>query len=399
MLSERQMERFAEVLWWGLTTARRNRFHKRDIVQIRFHVGALRLAEILHRRLLQAGIHPVLSLAGTPEMERHVYRLAAAWQLDFIAPGEERLAQRLNGSIYLHAPESLTHLKEAPPEKIARTALAHKPLRSLLDRREARGDYGWTLAVLPTAELARRAGLSLGEYCRQVAAACFLDSADPVARWIDIHRRAGEIKRRLDALPASRFHVESDGIDLEIVPGARRRWAGISGRNIPSFELFVSPDWRGTRGRFFADQPSFRHGNIVRGVRLEFRQGRVVRATAEEGERFLNSQLAMDAGAAQVGEFSLTDKRFSRISRFMANTLYDENFGGRCGNCHIALGSSYANTYAGAPAGLTAALREKLGFNDSALHWDLVNTEKKRVTAVLADGTRRVVYENGVYLL
>ena len=399
MLTERQLERYAEVLWWGLTTARRNRFRKKDIVQVRFHVGALRLAEILHRRLVQAGIHPVLRLAGTADMERHFYRLAASWQLDFIPPGEEHLARRLNGSIHLLAPESLTHLKEAAPEKIARTALSQKPLRSLLDRREARGEYGWTLAMLPTAELARRANLSLKEYARQVAAACFLDSTAPVARWVEIHRRAGDIKRWLDGMQPRRLHIESDGIDLEIDPGARRRWAGISGRNIPSFELFVSPDWRGTNGRFFADQPSFRHGNIVRGVRLEFRRGRVVRATADEGERFLNRQLAMDVGAAQVGEFSLTDKRFSRIRRFMANTLYDENFGGRYGNCHIALGSSYPNTYAGSPAGLTPSLRARLGFNDSALHWDFVNTEKKRVTATLAGGVRRVIYENGCYLV
>jgi aminopeptidase len=397
VLTERELERYAEVLWWGLRTARRGGFKKKDIVQIRFHVGALRLAEILHRRLIQTGLQPMLRLAGTPEMERHFYRLAAGWQLDFIPPGEAQLTRRLNGSIHLLAPESLTHLQAAAPGKIARTALSHKPLRSVLDRREARGDYGWTLAMLPTAELARQAGLSLKEYSRQVAAACFLDSTAPVARWAEVHRRAAEIKRWLDGMQARRYRVESEGIDLEIDLGARRRWAGISGRNIPSFELFVSPDWRGTHGRFSADQPSFRQGNLVRGVRLEFRRGRVVRATAEEGERFLNNQIAMDAGAAQVGEFSLTDKRFSRINRFMANTLYDENFGGRYGNCHIALGSSYGNTYAGAPAGLTASRRAALGFNDSALHWDFVNTEKKRVTALLAGGARRVIYENGLF--
>ncbi|MFO7709841.1 MAG: aminopeptidase [Desulfobacterales bacterium] len=397
MLTERQLQRYAEVLWWGLTTARRNRFRKKDIVQVRFHAGAIRLAELLHCRLIEAGIHPVLRMAGTPAMELDFYRLAAAWQLDFIPPGEAHLTQRLNGRIYLHAPESLTHLRDADPGRIARTALSQKPLRAALERREAQGDYGWTLAVLPMPELARQAGLSLGEYSRQVAAACFLDCTAPVARWVEIHRRAGEIKRWLDGMKVKHLRVESDGIDLELLLGARRRWAGISGRNIPSFELFVSPDWRGTRGRFYADQPSFRHGNIVRGVRLEFCKGRVTRARAEEGERFLNSQLGMDAGAAQVGEFSLTDRRFSRINRFMANTLYDENFGGRFGNCHIALGSSYGNTYAGAPRGLTAARRDSLGFNDSALHWDFVNTEKKRVTALLADGTRRVIYENGQY--
>jgi aminopeptidase len=159
----------------------------------------------------------------------------------------------------------------------------------------------------------------------------------------------------------------------------------------------VSPDWRGTRGVFYADQPSFRNGNIVRQVRLEFRNGRLARAGAKEGGDFLKKQLALDPGASRVGEFSLTDRRFSRIDRFMANTLFDENYGGAHGNCHIALGSSYGNTYAGDPRRLTGTLKDKLGFNDSALHWDFVNTEKKRVTAILADGSRVVVYENGEF--
>jgi aminopeptidase len=105
----------------------------------------------------------------------------------------------------------------------------------------------------------------------------------------------------------------------------------------------------------------------------------------------------MDHGADKVGEFSLTDKRFSRINRFMANTLYDENYGGRHGNCHIALGSSYSNTYSGDARKLSQSLKQKLGFNESALHWDLVNTEKKRVTAHLKSGEALVIYENGCF--
>jgi len=189
----------------------------------------------------------------------------------------------------------------------------------------------------------------------------------------------------------------SKHIDLEITPGRHRRWIGVSGHNIPSFELFVSPDWRGTRGVYFADQPSFRSGNYVKGVRLEFQKGKVVGIHAEKGRDFVKKQLSMDKGASQIGEFSLTDKRFSKISRFMANTLFDENYGGAQGNCHVALGSSYSDTYAGEAAKLTKKLKEKLGFNDSALHWDLVNTEKKQVVAHLNTGKRVTIYENGKF--
>jgi aminopeptidase len=105
----------------------------------------------------------------------------------------------------------------------------------------------------------------------------------------------------------------------------------------------------------------------------------------------------MDKGASKIGEFSLTDKRFSRIDRFMADTLFDENFGGDNGNCHIAVGASYADTYSGDQSKLTAALKKKLGFNDSALHWDLVNTEKKTVSAALTNGKKVVIYEDGMF--
>jgi aminopeptidase len=103
----------------------------------------------------------------------------------------------------------------------------------------------------------------------------------------------------------------------------------------------------------------------------------------------------MDPGAGRIGEFSLTDKRFSKINRFMANTLFDENYGGKHGNCHIALGSSYSNSFSGNPSRLTNAMKTRLGFNDSALHWDIVNTENKQVTATLSSGKKIILYENG----
>jgi aminopeptidase len=105
----------------------------------------------------------------------------------------------------------------------------------------------------------------------------------------------------------------------------------------------------------------------------------------------------MDRGACRVGEFSLTDRRFSRIDRFMADTLFDENHGGEYGNCHIALGSSYSTTYKGDPATLTKEMKKEMGFNDSALHWDIVNTEDKTVTAHLTSGRKVVIYESGIF--
>ena len=150
---------------------------------------------------------------------------------------------------------------------------------------------------------------------------------------------------------------------------------------------------------YYADQPSYRSGNRVEGVRLEFKAGRAVAVSAEEGQEFVQKQLAMDEGAAQLGEFSLTDRRHSRIDAFMANTLFDENFGGPFGNCHVAVGASYSDTYSGDQSKLDADLKKQLGFNDSALHWDLVNTEDKTVTALLEGGGSKVIYAGGEFTL
>jgi aminopeptidase len=175
-------------------------------------------------------------------------------------------------------------------------------------------------------------------------------------------------------------------------------WLGGRGANIPSFEIFTSPDWRGTNGVFYADQPSFRSGHLVRGVRLEFKDGLVVKASAEEGEDYLISTLDTDEGARKVGEFSLTDKRHSKIDKFMADTLFDENFGGKHGNSHIAVGNSY-ETYTKDVSELDEKKKKELGFSSSVVHWDLVNTEDKKATAVMVDGSKIVIYEDGMFTL
>jgi len=395
MLTEKHLQRYADALWWGLTTAKKKPFKKEDIVLIRYDGPALQLAEILYAKILIKGLHPVQRINPSTTMERSFYLISAGEQLVFLPPGEKKLMSRLNGSIYLHAPESITHLSDVDPRKIGQTALAQKALRDIRNQREASGAFSWTLCVFPTAGLAVQAGISREEYARQVIRSCFLNKKDPVAEWQSIYNNARSIKKWLNALAIKYLHVESKNIDLEVTPGEKRQWIGISGRNIPSFEIFISPDWRGIRGKYYADQPSFRSGNRVEGVRLEFDGGQAAKISAAAGENFIRQQLQMDAGANKVGEFSLTDKRFSRINRFMANTLFDENFGGKYGNCHIALGSSYSNNYAGDSRRLNHTLKQKLGFNESALHWDLVNTEKKRVTAHLKSGKTLTIYENG----
>jgi aminopeptidase len=399
MFSEKRIKKYCDVLLWALKKARKGACRKNEIVMIRYDLPALRLAEALQAKLLDGGMNPVLRVGMTPRMEKQFYVRANKRQLLFQPPGEKELYQKLNGGIYLHAPDSLTHLADVDSSRIGKAAVARKFLKDVLDRREETGKFSWTLCVFPTAELAKQAQLSLTRYANQVIKACYLNAKDPVARWEETYRNALAIKRWLNRMKIKRLHVESDQVDLTLTPGERRKWVGLTGHNIPSFEIFLSPDWRGTNGTYYADQPSYRNGNYVERVRLTFDKGKVVKSEAAKGGSFLAKQVALDPGAARVGEFSLTDKRFSRIDCFMANTLFDENFGGKHGNCHLALGSSYSDTYDGDVSTLTREMKRKLGFNDSALHWDLVNTEDKRITAYLAGGGKAVIYEKGIFAL
>ena len=397
MLTKKQLGKYADVLLWGLKTARTGKFKKGDVVLVQFDLPAVHLAEFLQAKLLDMGMNPVMRSGLTPVMEHNLYEKANNKQLVFRGSWQDDLYKNISGRIYLHAPASLTHLADIDPKRIGKVAVAMKPLRDIMRKNEEKGVLGWTLCMMPTEELAKKAKLSLRQYTNQIIKACYLDKPDPVGAWKIVFKDAVAIKKWMNSMDVKYYHIESEGIDLKIRPGDRRRWVGISGHNIPSFELFISPDWHGTEGIYLANQPSFRSGNLVEGVKLTFKRGSVSESKARKGEAFTKKQLLMDKGARRVGEFSLTDKRFSKINRFMASTLYDENYGGRYGNCHLAVGSSYTDTYDGDPAKLTKDMKDKLGFNDSALHWDLVNIEKKSVTAHLTSGKKVVVYDNGMF--
>ena len=397
VLTTAELEKYADVLLWGLKTARKSKFKKGDIILIQYENPALPLAEILFKKIVAMGMHPVQRMGLTFGMEKGFFEEADDKQLVFIPPGEKELYENVNGRIFLRAPESLTHLKDIDPARIGTVLVSRKPLKDILDKREEQGFYSWTLCTFPTHELAWQAKTTIRHYAAQIIKAAYLDKENPVQEWESILNNVHGIKKWLNSLKIKTLHIEAKNIDLTITPGEKRKWSGVSGHNIPSFEIFFSPDWRGTEGTYYANLPSFRSGNYVKGIRLTFQKGAVVKIEADEGEQFAIKQLAMDKGASRIGEFSLTDRRFSRIDRFMADTLFDENFGGRHGNSHIAVGSSYTESYTGNQADMTNQLKEKLGFNDSALHWDLVNTERKTVTAHLTSGKKLVIYEDGQF--
>ena len=194
------------------------------------------------------------------------------------------------------------------------------------------------------------------------------------------------------------LHAIGPDMDLRVKLGEKRAWLAGSGRNIPSFEIFTSPDWRGTNGWIRFNQPLYRYSNKITGIQLWFKNGLVVKSSAKTNEKLLKEMIATK-GANKIGEYSLTDKRHSRITKFMAETLFDENMGGPYGNTHLALGMSYRDTYSGDVSKLTTKQAEALGFNDSSVHTDIISTTRRTVTAHLKDGSKKVIYKDGQFVL
>ena len=395
-LTKIQIEKYADVLIWALKTVRTN-FKKYDTILIRCDLFGLALGEVLHKKLIEQKYNVIFRTLYTPVLEKDFYQYSDEYQRKYVAAGEKEFYGNLNGNIYINAPASLTNLKDVDPKRIGEVAISRKFLRDITKKREEQNLFGWTLCTFPTEQLAKQANLSIDEYSKQIIKACFLDDKDPVRKWKEIYKNSMEIKKWINSLNIDTFRIESASMDLEIKLGDKRRFLGVSGHNIPSFEIFTSPDYRYTKGIYFSNLPSYRSGNYVENIRIEFKNGKAIKVSAKRGEEFVRKILNTDEGACRIGEFSLTDIRFSKINRFMADTLFDENHGGKYGNCHIAVGDSYTETYSADVSKLNEKEKENLGFNNSAIHWDLVNTENKKVTAKLRNGNIITIYENGVF--
>ncbi len=333
------------------------------------------------------------------DVTRAFYELADDAQLDFAPETYLRGAiDQVDHDLVLYSSADPRSLSGIDAAKQMRHQQSRKRVQDWEQEKENRGEFSWTVTTYGTPGMAAEAGLTIEEYWEQIIKACFLDLEDPVARWHEVREQIRLHRDQLNELPIERLHVEGPDADLWVTLGENRRWNDGLGVNVPSFEIYTSPDWRGTEGWIRFSEPVYTFGSLIRGVELEFRGGRVVRAIAAENEPLLHEMLSTE-NADRVGEFSLTDARLSRIDRFMADTLYDENMGGPYGNTHVAIGNAYQDTYDGDPAALDDGDWDRLGFNRSVIHTDIVSTTDRTVTALLRDGPEQVIYADGQFQL
>ncbi|HEX5394920.1 MAG TPA: aminopeptidase [Candidatus Saccharimonadales bacterium] len=374
---------------------------KGEVVYLQAPLSALPFYRALRKAILDSGGLAITSLADDMNgAAKYFYEHAAHHQLTaFLDKYYKGLVAQVDHRIAVIADHDVHELDKVDPRKIMLVQKSAKPLMQWFDKKENQGKYTWTLALYGTPSMAKEAGLTISDYWKQIINACFLDRSDPIAQWQKAAKEVKRVANKLTGLQIDRLHVAGKDADLHLKIGDKRRWLGGGGRNIPSFEVFTSPDWRGTEGWIRFNQPLYYYGPKVEGIELHFKEGRVIKSSAKKNQKLLKEMLATDEGASQLGEFSLTDTRLSRITKFMAETLYDENIGGPFGNTHLAVGRSYHDTFTGDIAKLSGSQANKLGFNESVIHVDMISTTDRTVTAKLANGQEKVIYKKGQFTI
>ncbi len=356
------------------------------------------MALALQNTLLRAGAQPLIRLLPTG-LDRDFYTLANEEQLQFFPRAYlKQQVALIDHQIGIIAEPDPLELSQVDPKKIMLARNSKKAYRDWLNKKEYAKRFTWTLALWGVAAKAKEVGLSLEAYWQQIIQACFLDEADPVSKWREILHTQEKIKHTLNEMRIERIIMQGPDVDLRIKIGAERTWEGGSGRNIPSFEIFTSPDCRDVEGWIKFNEPLYRYGNVVKDITLHVEKGRIVKASASQGEALLQEML-QTKNADRFGEFSLTDKRMSRITHPMAETLFDENIGGPFGNSHLAIGMAYKDCFRGDPSLVKASQWRAMGYNDSAEHTDMMTTTDRTVTAVLADGSQVLIYREGQFVV
>ncbi len=375
---------------------------KGDVVYLVGYESAKPLYAAIAKKITQSGGHVIGSYRiddPAYPTTRDFYENANKAQIEFFPEAHLKgLIKQIDHSIFIISETDKQALKSVNPKKIMQRGLAMKPFMDMRNKKQAAGKFSWTLCLYGTKAMADEVKMSEKEYWDQIIKACYLRDKNPVATWKQLQKDIQTNVKKLDKLEIDTLHLTGNDLDLEVKLSPKSAWKGGSGANIPSFEIFTSPDWRGTNGWIRFDQPLYRYGNLVEGIYLEFKNGVVTKATAKKGQKVLHEMIATK-NANKVGEFSLTDKRFSKITKFMGETLYDENRGGKYGNTHIALGMAYRDCYKGDHSKVTEKQWEKLGYNNSSVHTDIVSTSNRTVTAILKNGKKKVIYTNGQFTL
>ena len=322
---------------------------------------------------------------------------------------EEKLAHRVETlpcMIYLLS-EDPDGLNGIDREKYAKSAQArYKVIKPYRDKMENR--YQWCIAAVPGKAWAKKMfpDLKVNQAVEKLWEAILYtsraDGPNPIDAWEKHNENILNRCKYLNSLKIESLHItSSNGTDLKIGLIDKSLFLGgreetLSGKpfnaNIPSEEVFTSPDKSKSEGIVYSTKPLSYNGELIENFSVRFEKGKAVEVHAEKNEALLKQLISMDEGASYLGEFALVpyDSPIQNSGLIFYNTLFDEN-----ASCHLALGAGYTNTLDGYEK-ISLEECHKLGINDSMVHEDfMIGTPDLKVVATSRNGSKTVIFENG----
>ena len=248
---------------------------------------------------------------------------------------------------------------------------------------------GWAKLVFPELD----PDAALDRLWEEIAHVCRLDEPDPAAAWAERMDLLESVGSRLRALAPDALRLRGPGTDLSVGLLPSSKWIAarfsrddglVHMANMPSEEIFTTPDPERVDGIVRATKPLVAAGTLIEGLEVEFENGRVVRIDADCGAKALRSISERDEGASRLGEIALVDGlgRIGALGHPFYDTLLDENAAS-----HIAIGSAYLFAVEGADIDRA---------NRSGVHVDfMIGSDEVEVTAVDAEGEETVVLSGG----
>jgi aminopeptidase len=268
------------------------------------------------------------------------------------------------------------------------------------------GLCNWTIVAYPNKGWARTVfgEPDLERLWEAVGVAVRLDEDDPVAAWRD---HIGRLVERAQTLNERRFdhlRYRGPGTDLTIGLHAESVWRAADDEsrgikhvaNMPTEEVFTTPDARRVDGTVRSTLPLQIQGNIVRDLEVRFEGGRAVEVRASAGEEVMRTHVVTDDGSAQLGEVALVDResRVGKTGVVFYDTLFDEN-----ASSHIALGAAIVQAVPWASE-LSAEERHARGVNQSSVHTDfMIGSDELEVDGVTASGEAAPILRGGAWQL
>ncbi|MCW2984267.1 MAG: aminopeptidase [Conexibacter sp.] len=393
------LERFADLV--VLTAAN---LQPGQLLSIGSEIGK----ESVTRAIAAAGYRHGAKFVDVSYFDLHVKRARLQYAdedtLDFVPSwyGERilELGRQHAARVGLTGPAHPGLLSDLDPSRVGRDQLpAVRETGQVVNERTT----NWTAVPCPTRPWAQLVHPDLDadeawvKLCEEILHVCRLDTDDPIAAWREraetLVAAAGRVtERRFDAL---RFVGPGTDLTVGLMKTSKflaARFETVDGivhlPNLPSEEIFTSPDPLRAEGVVRATKPLVLGGSIIRGLEVEFRDGRAVRIDAEENAEVLRSYAARDENANRLGEVALVDGegRIGALDTVFFDTLLDENAAS-----HIALGHAYQ---------MCVDDSEADAVNDSNIHVDfMIGSSDVRVLGVAADGTETPVLADGAWQL